>query len=144
MDKTEYSSELFLSGYNCAQSVFATFAEDYGLSRDLALKIPCGLGGGVRCAEICGAVTGAALIIGLKNGYTDSNDLAAKDNCAEEMKEFTKRFKEYNGALTCRDILGINISDDAGRKRAQDLNLLKTVCVDMVTSAVEILEDMGY
>ncbi len=144
MDKTEIASELFLNGFNCAQAVFATFAEDYGLSRETALKIADPLGGGVRCGEVCGAVTGAALVIGLKHGHTDPDDLASKECCIGEIQEFRNRFLSYNGNLVCRDILGVDICEPKGRKFAHDHNLFHTVCVDMVTSAAEILEDMGY
>ncbi len=144
MDKTEIASELFQNGFNCAQSVFATFSEDYGLDRELALKIADPLGGGIRCGGTCGAVTGAALVIGLVKGHASAEDTDAKMRCSKEISEFTSRFKEYNGALACRDILGVDISEDEGRKYAQDHNLFHTVCVDMVKSAVEILEDMGY
>jgi C_GCAxxG_C_C family probable redox protein len=144
MDKTEYVSETFTGGLNCAQSVFAAFSEDYGLDRETAIKIASALGGGVRCGEICGAVTGAALVIGLKNGYKSADDQAGKELCAGEIKQFTDRFRAENGALVCRDILGVDTSEDEGRKYALEHNLFNTVCVDMVTSAVEILEDMGY
>ena len=112
MNKTEYVSELFASGYNCAQSVFAAFAEDYGLDRDTALKIGSALGSGVRCGEICGAVTGAALVIGLKNGFMSADDHVGKERCAGEIKDFTQRFIGDNGALVCRDILGVDISTE--------------------------------
>ena len=144
MDKTEYAHELHTSGFNCAQSVFATFAEDYGLSLETALKIASGLGGGVRCGGTCGAITGAALVIGLKNGQAEAQDLQSKEHCNKEITEFVHHFREYNGALNCHDILGVDISEDEGRKYALEHNLFHTVCADMVTSAVEILEDMGY
>jgi C_GCAxxG_C_C family probable redox protein len=144
VDKTEYVKETFTGGLNCAQAVFAAFSEDYGLDRETAVRIASALGGGVRCGEICGAVTGAALVIGLKNGYKSADDHAAKEQCANEIRQFTERFKTENGALVCRDILGVDISEDSGRRRALERNLFNTVCVDMVTSAVEIHEDMGY
>jgi hypothetical protein len=89
-------------------------------------------------------VTGAALVIGLKTCYKTADDLAAKELSANEIRQFTERFRAENGALACRDILGVDISEDSGRRRALERNLFNTVCVDTVTSAVEILEDMGY
>ena len=144
MDKTEIASDLFLHGYNCAQAVFATFAEDYGMDREMALKVADPLGGGVRCGEICGAVTGAALVIGLRYGHSDPEDTESKERCISETKEFRQRFLNYNGNIVCRDILGVDVCEDDGRKFALEHNLFHTVCVDMVKSAVEILEDMDY
>ena len=51
------AAELFAEGFNCSQSVFSVFAEKYGLPKETALKIGCGFGGGMRNAEVCGAVT---------------------------------------------------------------------------------------
>lgn len=144
MEKTEIAAELFRQNFNCAQSVFAAFAEDYGLSREQALKIAGGLGGGVRCGEVCGAATGAVLVIGLKNGQSQPGDLQAKELCNTETVEFMKQFKAHRGSVTCRDILGIDISVGDNRIKAKEQNLFGTVCTDMVTRAVELLEDMGY
>ncbi len=144
MEKTEIATELFRQNFNCAQSVFAAFAEDYGLPQETALKIAGGLGGGVRCGEICGAATGAVLVIGLKNGQSVQGDMDSKALCDSETAEFMKRFRELRGCVACRDILGIDISVGNNRMKAKELNLFGTICVDMVTNAVEILEDMGY
>ena len=74
MKKSEKAAELFSQGFNCAQSVFAVFAEKYGISQELALKIGCGFGGGMRNAEICGAVSGALMVLGLKYGHYIAED----------------------------------------------------------------------
>jgi C_GCAxxG_C_C family probable redox protein len=144
MEKTEIAAELFRQNFNCAQSVFAAFAEDYGLTREQALKIASGLGGGVRCGEVCGAATGAVLVIGLKNGHSQIGDTQTKEFCNAETVEFMKQFRAIRGGVTCRDLLGIDISVGDNRMKAKEMNLFNTVCIDMVTRAVELLEDMGY
>ncbi len=144
MDKAETALELFRNNFNCAQSVFTAFCEDYGLPRDTALKLTSGLGGGVRCGEICGAASGAVLVIGLSCGHSILGDMQAKELCNKETVEFMKRFRERNGSRVCRDILGIDISVGDNRVKAKEQNLFNTVCVSMVSSAVEILENMGY
>ncbi len=144
MSKIEMALELFRNNFNCAQSVFAAFSEDYGIPRDTALKIASGLGGGVRCGEVCGAASGGALVIGLSCGHSILGDITTKEFCNGETVEFMKRFRERNKSCTCREILGIDISVGDNRLKAKEQNLFNTVCVDMVTSAVEILEDMGY
>jgi len=78
--KSQYAVELFRKGFLCSQAVLASFCDSYGLDRNSALKIACGLGSGMRCAEICGAVSGAVLVIGLKYGYTDAKDASANSN----------------------------------------------------------------
>jgi len=65
----EKAADIFNGGHNCAQAVLGAFCEEYGLDTDTALRIARGLGSGVRNAEICGAVSGAVLVIGLKYGH---------------------------------------------------------------------------
>ena len=135
--QSEGAKELFLEGYNCSQSVLATFSEKYSLSKVQALGIACGFGAGARAGEICGAVSGAILVIGLKYG-------ADKTTCYEKTVEFNNSFRQKNGYIVCRDILGYDISTEVGMNTAKEKGLFKTTCVDMVISAVEILEELGY
>lgn len=140
----EAAAELFNCGFNCAQSVFAIFSEKFGMQQDQALKVSCGFGGGVRCGEICGAVSGAVMVIGLRYGQSRAEDQEGKLKCYAETVEFTDRFRKKNESIVCRDILGYDISTPGGKEMAEKNNLFKTTCVDMVISAVKTLEEMGY
>ena len=144
MTKKEIAAELFAQGFNCSQAVFAVFAEKYGLSKETALKIGCGFGGGMRNAEICGAVTGATMVIGLRYGHTNGKDDENKSLCYNKTKEFTDNFKAKNNSIICRDLLGIYIFNGDGMAIAGEKNLFKTTCVNMICNAVEILEELGY
>lgn len=107
-ERVEKAVELFKSGYNCSQSVFAAYADLFGLERETALKVSAGLGGGCgRQRELCGAVSGAAMIIGLKFGSVDGNDREGKKLCYEKVREFTAEFKKTNPSIVCRELLGI-------------------------------------
>ena len=78
-ERSEKAEALFKSGYNCSQSVFAAYADIFGIDTETALKISCGLGGGCgRQRELCGAVSGAVLAIGMKYGTTDGADTYGK------------------------------------------------------------------
>ena len=131
------ASELFKSGLYCSQAVLGAFCEKYGLDKNLAFKISCGLNSGVRCADLCGAVSGAVLVIGLKYG---SN----KSDCNLKTEEYINAFKEQNGSIICRDLLGCDISTTDGKEKAISENLFKTRCMDMVKNAAQILDDLGY
>lgn len=144
MDVTEKALELFRNNFNCAQSVFTAFSEDYGLPRETALKIASGLGGGVRCGEVCGAAAGAVLVIGLKNGHSQLGDTEAKTLCNQETAEFMRRFMERNGNCTCRELLGVDLSKLDPAEAAQKRSTFQTICTDLVSGACETLEDMGY
>ena len=144
MEKTLLAADTMLGGFNCAQSVFTAFSEDYGLPREMALKVAGGLGGGLRAGGICGAALGATMVIGLKHGQTVPGDLTQKALCAQETADFLKTFRESHGSCFCNDILGVDMSTEEGRAEAKAKNFHNTVCIDVVKRAVEILEDMGY
>ena len=142
--KSEEAVELFNSGFNCSQAVLAVFSEKYEMPKKLGLKIACGFGGGMRCGEVCGAVSGAVLVIGLKFGQSISEDKESKNKCYSETEAFTDKFKRENGSIICRDILGCDISRKQGMEQAMRDNLFKTICIESIISAVNILEKMGY
>lgn len=141
---TNEAIELFNKGFNCSQSVFAVFSEKYGLDKKNALRIGCGFGSGMRAAEICGAVSGAVLVIGLKCGYCEASDLEAKNNCNIRTEEFIKAFRKKNSEIVCRELLGCDIATPEGKEQAVKQGLFTTKCVQLVTDAVELLEELGY
>jgi len=136
-EKTNKASEMFLGKYNCSQSVLGAFSEDYGMDLDTAVRIAGGLGSGCRSAELCGAVSGAVLAVGLKHG----DDTAV---CISKTEEFLKQFKTRYGDIVCRNLLGCDITTPDGREKAVSENLFTTRCLGLVVGAVEILETLGY
>lgn len=142
--KSDSARNLFSVGYNCAQSVSAVFANDYGVDQNEIMKISCGFGGGMRNAEICGAVTGAVMVIGMKYGNGMENSSEMKSLCYQKTVEFTEAFTKRNNSIICRELLGIDIFKADGMKRAQEANMFHTTCVDMIVDAVHLLEELGY
>jgi C_GCAxxG_C_C family probable redox protein len=135
---TDRALSRFSAGFNCSQAVLSAYAQ--GIDQEAALKIASGFGGGMgRMAETCGAVIGAMMVLGLKFGAA-SPDRAAKELIYERIREFAARFKERNGSLVCRDMLGCDISTPEGLEVAK--SLFTTVCPRYVRDACEILEEM--
>jgi len=134
----------FGKGFNCAQAVLSVFCEKYGLDLETALKISCGLGAGIRSGEVCGAASGAVLVVGLKHGHHIAEDKESKVNCYTKTEEFLNEFRKTHNTIICRDIIGVDISTEDGMKQAQDGNLFRTICDNVVRSAVTILEELGY
>jgi C_GCAxxG_C_C family probable redox protein len=65
--RSQKAVEKFLSGYNCAQSVLYSFCDDLRFDGDAALRLACGFGAGMgRKQEVCGAVSGGIIAIGLR------------------------------------------------------------------------------
>ena len=82
MTKPDDAEQCFRSGFTCSAAVFSAFSEELGLDTDTARKIACGFGGGIsHTGNICGAVSGAIMAIGLKYGKTvEGDDAATREN----------------------------------------------------------------
>lgn len=142
MTKSEKALELFSNNFNCSQAVFAAFAGDFGLDEQLALKLATSFGGGARNGDICGAVSGALLVIGLKYGHYIASDNSQKSRAYEIAVDFTKRFKQANGSIVCRELLGYDLTVPQEMACIKEKGLFADVCPRMVKSSVEILESV--
>jgi C_GCAxxG_C_C family probable redox protein len=143
MNCAERAADYFARGFNCSQSVLAAYAEQFGLTEELALKVAGGFGGGMgRMGETCGAVTGAIMVIGLKFASTTPGDIQGKENTYAVVREFVHRFKGRNVTVLCRELLDCDISTPEGMKRAQQEKLIKQCCPKFIRDAAEILDQL--
>lgn len=111
---SEKAVENFKSGYNCAQSVFLAFAEDFGFDKETALKLSSSFGGGMgRLREVCGAVSSMFAIAGLKHGYTSNNDDDSKAKHYELIQALAEKFKSETGSIICRELLNLEEGPDS-------------------------------
>ena len=95
--------ELFLDGYNCAQSVFTAFCDLHGMEEKEALRLSSSFGGGMgRMREVCGALSGIFMAAGLLYGYDSPDDKDAKTEHYRRIQELAGAFKERTGTLLCR------------------------------------------
>lgn len=142
MDNVSKAVELFGKGFNCSQAVFAAFSEEFGISEKQALQIGACFGGGMSKAEVCGACTGALMVLGMKYGQYDIDDLESCAAESEKALQLLERFKKRNGSYICREILGCDISTDEGRNFARANGLYVKYCTEMVRTAAEITAEM--
>ena len=145
-ERVEKAVELFKSGYNCSQSVFAAYADLFGIDSETALKVSAGLGGGCgRQRELCGAVSGAAMIIGLKFGSVDGNDREGKKLCYEKVREFTAEFKKTNPSIVCRELLGIGTTPESAQPDERNQQYYqKRPCAQIVSDSARALEKIIF
>ncbi|MBE5782638.1 MAG: C_GCAxxG_C_C family protein [Clostridiales bacterium] len=102
----EKAAELFLEGYNCAQSIYAAFAPRMGITEKQAARLASALGGGLcRMRETCGAVSGGMMVLGALLGYDDPKDDEAKKRLYARGQRVMKQFKERYGTLNCLELL---------------------------------------
>jgi len=138
MKKSQLAIENF-KALNCAQSVLLSYAEELNLDRTTALRIALGFGGGMAMAETCGAVTGAYMVLGLKANFKEKSIQEIKAETKVAVKKFNELFIAKHGSLTCKKLLGVDISTPEGSAGANERNLFNTVCSGLVGSAAEIL-----
>ncbi len=98
MDKAEQAVQLHQQGCNCCQAVLMSCCEEFGLDREKASRLGAYFGGGMRCGEVCGAVTGGLMTLGLHSGDAHNR----QNTCSTA---FLKAFQSEFGTLLCREIL---------------------------------------
>ena len=136
------SVDRFLDGYGCSQAILTQFCEQFDMDQLTALKIASGFPAGMQMAGICGAVTGAYMVLGLSFADQESCRSTGRKQVYEAVAEFTRRFREHHRTLDCKELLGCNIMTPEGKETANQKNLFKTVCPKFVEDAARILEEM--
>ena len=122
MSYQEKACQLHKEGCNCCQAVFMVCSEKFGISQEQAYRLGAFFGGGFRCEEVCGAVSGA--MMGLGMAYGDENNR----ECTKS-KAFLDAFREAYGSILCRDLV-----QPAGMEK-------KAMCPDYIKFAANYLED---
>ena len=143
MDSVIGAASHFEEGFNCSQSVLSAYAEQFGLPSETALRIAAPFGGGMgSMGEVCGAVSGALMVIGLKYGHTKAEDRETKMEAYRLAREFASLFQERNGSIICRELMGCDIGTPEGLQFARDEDLFNTRCLKFVRDATEIVGKM--
>jgi len=125
-------------GFNCAQSVLAAFAAQLGLDESRALKLASPFGGGVsRRGEVCGAVSGALMVLGLAQG---ADTPAGKESAYLLGQDFLQRFEARHGTILCRKLIDCDISTPEGLQQARSRGVFKALCPRFVRNATEIAQ----
>jgi C_GCAxxG_C_C family probable redox protein len=141
MDNGELAVSCFDKGFNCSQSIVGTYGPGLGLDRETALRLAAAFGAGVgRTGDMCGAVSGSLMVIGLKFGTVDTKDNAAKEKTYKLAQEFMSKFKDQNGSLVCKNLLGCDLSTPQGYQYAKDQKLFDTICPKYLRDAADILD----
>jgi C_GCAxxG_C_C family probable redox protein len=143
MNRSQKAKELFLSGYNCAQSVLLSFADDMKFSKELAQKMAAGFGGGMgKQQETCGAVTGAIMVVGLLKGESVNNNEELKSASYGAVKDLTRDFVAVYKTTKCRDLIGCDLNTPEGAAKFKEEKIMETTCAGCVEKAVQILENL--
>jgi C_GCAxxG_C_C family probable redox protein len=143
VSRSEIAANKFNDGYCCSQAVLFSFAEKAGISEDLALKIADGFGAGMaRKQEVCGAVAGSILTLGLLYGRGENEDEEKHEYTYERVRDFMARFEALHGSIICRKLLDdLDLNTSEGQERFKNENWRET-CAKYVADAARILEEL--
>lgn len=142
MSHKETAVSYFKQGYNCAQSVVMAFADVTGLDVKQSARLASSFGGGLgRMREVCGAVSGMATVLGILYGYDDPKAPGAVQEHYARVQEVAGKFKELNGSIICRELLGEKAPVTATPEPRTAEYYKKRPCADLVGIAAEILDD---
>lgn len=135
-ERVEKARRLFSEGYNCAQAVYMAYCDVFGMDSQLAAKIAAPFGGGMgRMREVCGTVSGMSLIAGMMEPAVDPSDKEAKARNYALVQSFAERFRQENGAIVCRELLGLGQKKDT----SESSNRKKRPCIEYVATAARIV-----
>lgn len=142
MNKREIAMGLFTQGYNCAQAVAGAFYEEIGLPQDTVMMLASSFGGGVgRLREVCGAVSGMAMVLGATHGYCDPTVVQEKADHYALIQEVAGEFSARNDSIICRELLGLpEGKDEPTPEQRTSAYYQKRPCAELVGDAAEILE----
>lgn len=143
-ERIKKAEDLFMQGYNCAQSVTAAFADIYGYTEEQALKLSAGFGGGIgRMRLTCGAACGMFILAGMDCGSSDINDREGKSANYKVVQDLADAFKKEFGTLVCAELLKLKkdapLSHEASERTAE--YYAKRPCVNQVVAAAKIFAD---
>lgn len=138
----EIALDYFAQKYSCAESVLLGLVEGHEIDCPNAPRIASGFGGGVGSyGEICGAISGAAIVLGLRFGR-DTADADQKAICYDIVSRLIEAFEREFGYIRCDMLTGCVMRTPEGKARAKELDLHNTLCPKFVAFAAETASEL--
>jgi C_GCAxxG_C_C family probable redox protein len=133
------AKKFFAGKYNCTQSVMKSILLGMKMDFDEIMPLAAGLGAGVAHeGNVCGAVTGAIIALGVIEGKSKTDALEQKEAAYASGEEFIRRFKKIHGTIHCDSLTGIEMRDIEARESASEDGLFERVCPTYLANAVRI------
>jgi len=137
-DEVEQTVACLTEGLNCTQAILSTYGPQFGMEHKSAVKVAGAFGSGMGMGEMCGAVTGALMVIGLNHAKVRNPSFISKVRTRAIAQEFVKQFKARNGATACKELLNCDVNTSEGLKTAKYEKHFKKRCPKFVQDAAEI------
>lgn len=139
-ERAAQAKDYFMQGYNCAQAVLLAFADITAQDPKVLATIATGFGGGVgHMRQICGTVSGMAMVAGFLIPYTDTTQRNVKAENYAFVQKLADDFKELNGSIVCGELLGGRNDVSAPPQERTPQYYKKRPCAELVAIAAEIL-----
>ncbi|MCT4591204.1 MAG: C-GCAxxG-C-C family protein [Carboxylicivirga sp.] len=141
--KVNTAIDAFYNGKNCAQSVLKAYVDELRMDEQQALNLALGFGGGMgKMQKDCGAVTGAYMVIGIRNSLFMEDENERKEKTPLMIQAFRKQFCQRHQSDQCVHLLGCDIRTEAGQKYFKDNQLKDKVCSKCIKSSIDILDEL--
>ncbi len=109
----------FDAGFNCAEATLRAVCQVLGMEHDRVPAVASAFGGGIaRRGYTCGAVSGAALAVGLALGRMDASE--SRNPSYEAMGRFLDEFGQRFGSVMCKDISGVDFLTKEGQREYKE------------------------
>lgn len=143
-DRIALALARFRGGFHCSQSVLEAYSTDLGLEPELARRIAAALAGGSTVGGECGVVGSAYLVLGLKyaGDLPAYGDTALEERLWGRVRRFVAEFRRRNGAINCRELLGVDAFTKEGREEALRRDLFAVRCPKYIRDGIEILDSL--
>lgn len=137
--KSQHALELFRQGHNCAQSVFAGSGSESSPDQPRRLALTAAFGGGVaHQGELCGALTGALMLLGEQGAQAVALDAeAGKKAINERAEQLIADFRAAHGSILCRELTGCDLATESGKQQFKERNVREQICAKLVADAAE-------
>jgi len=142
-ERADEAVAAFRRGLSCSQAIFSVYGKDLGVETETAEKIASAFGAGVaRTGEICGAVSGALMVIGLTQRPEDIHDATSREQVYATARRFMEEFTARNESVHCTELVGYDLRDPKQFAEAREKKVFATRCSKLVKDAGEILDEL--
>ena len=137
---TNRATRILGEGYTCAESVLRAVSEEYEIDIEHP-HIAMGFGGGMGfMGEVCGAVSGAVMAIGIVKGPVENQQ--EFQEIMPLVQDFRHRFETEMETISCRELTGMDLSKPGGFEEFMQSEVPEKVCTRAVDTAYRLVMDV--
>ena len=115
--------------------------QELGIENEIIPRIATAFGGGIAGrGDVCGAVVGSVMAIGLRYGREEP--WQSRDKAYALTQEFCQRFQEEMGHLCCRELTGMDLSTPEGVQAYWNSDVPLRVCLPAGGTAFRLVMEL--